>query len=334
MIGNRPSSTACRRRSMQVTSIAAALAMGLAACGQAAAPVAPGGGVVVPGPTPTPTSTPAPTPTPPADDRPFGNETPVILSGYDGDAMEPFLSPDGRTLFFNNRNDPAIDTNLYYASRVDDRNFVVQGTIAGVNSTALDGVASLDSAGNFYFVSTRSYTTTASTLYFGHYADGAVSDVMLVPNVSRQQPGIVNFDAEVSADGNSLWFDDGQFSSTGMLLAADIVVADKQAVGFVRRSDSAAILATVNSGGLNYAPSISADGLELFFTRFDSALAGSTPAIWRAARAGPNAAFGIPQRVAAINGFAEAPTLSADGKRLYFHKLVGGRFQLFKVDRR
>jgi hypothetical protein len=42
---------------------------------------------------------------------------PVRISGYAGSAMEPFLSPDGRYLFFNNENDPNVDTNLYFAER-------------------------------------------------------------------------------------------------------------------------------------------------------------------------------------------------------------------------
>ena len=37
--------------------------------------------------------------------------------------------------------------------------------------------------------------------------------------------------------------------------------------------------------------------------------------------------------VAAADGFCEAPTLSADGRRLYFHRLVDGRFRIFESER-
>jgi hypothetical protein len=94
----------------------------------------------------------------------FSNPQPVTIVGYDQDAMEPFLTRDGNFLFFNNSNDPHVDTNLYWASKVDDLTFQFQGEIRGVNSTALDGVASMDVSDNFYFISTRSYDATWSTI--------------------------------------------------------------------------------------------------------------------------------------------------------------------------
>ena len=40
----------------------------------------------------------------------LGNPVRVTIRGYHGDAMEPFVSPDGKYLFFNSRNDPGTDT--------------------------------------------------------------------------------------------------------------------------------------------------------------------------------------------------------------------------------
>jgi hypothetical protein len=51
----------------------------------------------------------------------------VTIRGYKGEAMEPFITRDGRYLFFNNLNDPAVNTNLYYAERVDDLTFEFRG---------------------------------------------------------------------------------------------------------------------------------------------------------------------------------------------------------------
>ena len=102
----------------------------------------------------------------------FSTPTPVAINGYTGDAMEPFLSKDGQYLFFNNRNDPAIHTDLHYALRVDNQTFTFQGPLQGANSPELDAVPSLDTLGHFYFVSTRSYTTTLSTIYSGQFAAG------------------------------------------------------------------------------------------------------------------------------------------------------------------
>ncbi len=39
------------------------------------------------------------------------------------------------------------------------------------------------------------------------------------------------------------------------------------------------------------------------------------------------------QRVAAITGFAEAPSISADGTILYYHLLVGEQFDIERVTR-
>jgi hypothetical protein len=263
----------------------------------------------------------------------FSNPQPITITGYAGDAMEPFITKDGLYLFFNNLNDPSINTDLYYASRVDDRTFTFLGAVPDVNSPQLDAVASLDTLGNFYFVSTRSFASTLATIYTGQFSATAVANIALVPGISLQQAGQVNFDAEISADGQTLWFDDGQYSSSGVLQAANIAIADRQGSAFVRNVNSASLLATVNVSGLNYAPCISVDGLELFFTRIDSTTSGAVPAIYRATRSDTNSAFAAPELVTAATGFVEAPSLSADGHVLYFHKMVNGNFVIYSAQR-
>src|SRR5271156_2748459 len=86
----------------------------------------------------------------------FTNPQPVTIEGYSQDAMEPFISPDGNYLFFNNSNSAPV-TNLYYATAADDTGltFQFQGGIGGVNSMGpLNAVPSLDMNDTFYFVST------------------------------------------------------------------------------------------------------------------------------------------------------------------------------------
>jgi len=262
----------------------------------------------------------------------FGNPVAVTINGYTGDAMEPFISKDGQYLFFNNRNDPSVNTDLFYASRVDDQTFTFLGPLPNVNSPELDAVSSLDTLGNFYFVSTRNYSTTLSTIYSGQFTATGVNNIALVQGISLDKPGWVNFDAEISADGQTLWFNDGQYSSAGVLQAASIVIATRQGSSFTRDPSGAALLASVNASGLNYAPDISEDGLELFFTRLDISRS-ATPAIYRATRPDAASAFGVPELVSAATGFVEAPSLSADGRLLYFHKLVNGTFRLYCVRR-
>jgi len=247
----------------------------------------------------------------------FAHAVPVAILGYEGDAMEPFISKDGRYLFFNARND------LFFATRLDDQTFTFRGEVVGANSSALDAVASLDTLGQFYFVSAR------STLYSGHFDKGTVDSVALVPGISRPENGWVNFDAEISADGRTLWFDDGRYGIFGSLKSAAVVIAERHGDGFVRKGNSADVLRTVNAPGLNYAPCIAVNGLELFFTRADP-----VPTIYRVTRPDTNAAFGAPQRVAAASGFVEAPSLSADGHVLYFHRRQDNHFVIYVARRR
>jgi hypothetical protein len=257
----------------------------------------------------------------------------VTIANYQGDAMEPFLTHDGRFLLFNNRNDPGVDTNLHYAERIDGLHFVYRGEIQGVNTSALEAVPSVSCDGDLYFVSTRSYTETFSTIYRARFSAGVASGVQLVPGISHRTPGWVNFDAEVSADGRTLYAVDSRFNAGGTPVSADLFIARKRDAGFERAPDSDDLLRLVNTNELEYAPAVSADGLELFFTRVHEIRADAEPRIWRAVRRSVREPFAAPQPVNAISGFAEAPALSPDGLSLYYHARVNGRFVIFRVTR-
>ncbi len=272
-----------------------------------------------------------PTPTPTAAN--FGDPVAVTIRGYGGDAMEPFVSPDGKYLFFNNRNDSGTNTNLFFARRVDDTTFAYGGAIRGANSADLDAVPSMDVANNFYFVSTRSYSRTLSTVYRGKFASGAVSGVAIVAGISKATPGRVNFDADISADGNRLYFVDGRFTQGGQLLAADLAIAQKTPTGFARLANSAQLLANVNTAALEYGAAISNDGRSLYFTRAAVPLGSKPPAIFVATRSSTSNAFGAPVRLTALTGFVEAPALSPTGQSLYFHRLVGNKFVIFRASK-
>ena len=266
---------------------------------------------------------------PPAPEyRGFSAPQRVAIRGYRGEAMEPFITRDGRYLFFNNRND-ARDTNLHYAERVDDVTFDYRGELQDANSSVLDAVPSMDRDGNLYFISTRSYFQTLSTLYRGRFHAGTVSGVELVSGISLQRAGALIFDAEISPAGDVLFLVDGEFAGGTVPKSADIAVAVRDGAGFRRHPASAAFMRNVNTPALEYAPSISADLLELFFTR----AAPGEVAIYRSHRASRDEPFGVPERVAAIAGFAEAPSLSADGHSLYYHKLEGERYVVYRVTR-
>lgn len=259
----------------------------------------------------------------------FANPEPVTIQNYSGDAMEPFISRDGHYLFFNTSNAPSVDTNLQYAERVDDVTFSYRGELSGANSPALDAVATMDRDGNFYFVSSRSYSETLSTIYRGRFSDGELSDVAIVEGLSKRKPGHVNFDVEVSADGDVLYFVDGVLDGGPLPKRADLAISVRRGTSFRRSHRSAKLLRNVNTSALEYAASVSADELELFFTRTDTA----GPAIFHASRTKPTKPFGQPVRVTAADGFVEAPSLSADGRSLYYHKREGDRSVIYRVTR-
>src|SRR5438105_3406142 len=184
--------------------------------------------------------------------RGFGAPQRVAIRGYSGDAMEPFITRDGRWLLFNNRNDPRTDTNLHFAERVDDVTFDYRGELRGANSPALDGVASMDRDGNLYFVSTRSYAQTLSTLYRGRFRAGTVSNVELLPGVSLRRPGMLIFDAEIAPAGDVLFLVDGEFAGGPNPKSADIAIAVREGAGFRRLPEGAAFLRNVNTPALEY----------------------------------------------------------------------------------
>ncbi len=126
----------------------------------------------------------------------FGQPVKVEMIGYSGNIMEPFLSRDGTTLLFNNLNSALENTNLHWATKINDTTFQYKGEIAGVNTIDLEGVPTLDNAGNLYFVSLRNYATTLSILYQCNFLNGVASNVQLINGVSKLQAGWVNFDVE------------------------------------------------------------------------------------------------------------------------------------------
>ncbi|MDB4968795.1 MAG: hypothetical protein JWN44_4484 [Myxococcales bacterium] len=263
---------------------------------------------------------------------PFANPTRVTINGWTDTAMEPFLSRDGRFLFFNSSNDPGVDTNLHYAERVDDLTFDYRGPIDAANSNALDAVASEDNAGNFYFISTRAYAATRVTLYRGAWSgdSGTLGGVLPVAGLPSSAAGHVIFDDAVSADGATLAFAEGDYS-TGMLTSATLGLAARDASGdFARVPTSDVTLAALNHDAtVQYAPVFSASLLELYYTRLD----GGVPAIYVATRDRVDAPFSAPRKLDAITAFAEAPTLTIDEHGLYYHQLDGTRFAIYRLSR-
>lgn len=252
----------------------------------------------------------------------------VEIRGYhDLAAKEPFISRDGKFLFFNNTNDkPGTDTHVYYARRIDDAAFQLVGPVKGLDASVKvpdvnSAVPSLDTGGNFYFTTSRSYASDFNIIYHGLFKDGAVADVKPVVGISRHKPTWFTMDGEIAQDGGTLYYSDNH-EHTSIIRAA----ARNADGSFTPLADSDELLKTVNNGEFNYAPSSSSDGLELFFTR------GMAAAIYVVKRASTSEPFGPAQlAVAATDGNVEAPSISGDGRHLYFAKKEGGDPYLWNI---
>ncbi len=258
----------------------------------------------------------------------------VTIRGYEGDAMEPFITRDGMTMFFNNLNEDSQNTDLHYATKLDRLTFQYLGRVGGVNTDALEGVPTMDQSGNLFFTSPRSYAADKSTIFTGKWSQAGVLGVHLLQgDVSRHKTFWFNMDSEVSSDGQTLYFTDNHKPLIGSMDISELVVAHRTATGsFMRDPDSAKILGEINSkDDLDYAAGVSGDELELYFTRArpDEGKSG----IYVATRLSKNAPFGQPEKIDAIQGFAEGPTVAPGDCDIYFHQKSDGRFRLFLAHR-
>lgn len=263
----------------------------------------------------------------------FSNPQQIIINGYTGDAMEPFISRDGATLFFN---DTLNNKDLYYATFDTGTTVQFPVPISAINSPAVDGVPTIDINDIFYYVSAKNYDPANSkydTLYSGTWTGSTVTGSAPLSSLALTPP-LLFFDIEVSRDGSTLYLSVGAFPPGSTFpSAADIHIAVASDGGFTLVPNSASIMANVNSDKLEYAPAISASGLELFFTRLD--LGTGQAGIYRSVRAHAGSGFGAPQLVSAITGFVEGPALSPDERSLYYHRLNTNtnKFEIYRVTR-
>jgi hypothetical protein len=165
---------------------------------------------------------------------------------------------------------------------------------------------------------------------------------VLQGNIAPLDMSWIDMDSGISPDGNTLVFSRAQFTSGGS--APDhshLMLAHRVSDGsFQLDPHWDKILKEVNSGPLQYAPAITDDGLELYFTRCENSAvptAGMTmPPLMQtmvAFRKKTDEPFGRPVRLNAIEGFAEAPSLTLDKRELFFHKKVADRFRIFRLQR-
>jgi hypothetical protein len=152
----------------------------------------------------------------------------------------------------------------------------------------------------------------------------------------RNQPNKfwVSLDPDISDDGRLLFYSEGRFDPrVGFPYPFNVRGAVRVDSKFVKMDDR--MLENVNTDSLEYAPAISSDGLEIFFTRIGKV--NGKPkmvGIYTAKRRSMEEPFAKPEKIAAITGQVEAPVLSGDENRIYYHRLVRGVFKVYRVTRK
>jgi hypothetical protein len=265
----------------------------------------------------------------------YGNDIKVTINGYTLDAMEPHISPDGNALFFNSLNSGGT-TSLYYAAKVNDSTFNLVGLVPVVNETVtpyLNAVASLDTADNFYWVSLRGYPADIHNLHrvkFG--TTGPTNFGRVYGNFNINAPGYIIMDAAISYEGDYLYYCNSYFNSCsfGMPCSSRMGVAQKvNDSTFNYLPNTNAIFTNVNDTSyIVYAPFVTPDGLELYFSR---ALVGVPQTeVCVSVRSNTLSAFSTPTTmITSLNNVPEAPTLTTNKNVLYYHKKSAGFFNIF-----
>lgn len=271
-------------------------------------------------------------------DNSFSVPRPTEIQGYDDHMMEPCITLDGKYLMFNNSNEPTAKTHIHLCQRLDTNIFKYIGVLQGTVSDSKDMAPTVDNAGNLYYTSLKTYDQDMKSLYVGKLKDEAVTGTQQVAgDISPTVQTWINMDCGVSADGKTLVVSRARFNFGATHPAeSDLQIYVKGDNGFALDPRSAEILKAVNSPVLEYAPALSANQLELYFTRAQRDSEGRVlTRIMVAKREKVSDPFGAPSALGVIQGFVEAPTLPALNHELFFHKRddEDGKFKIYRCEK-
>ncbi len=286
---------------------------------------------------------------------PFENPQPVQIQnlpmGSGGTVIsteEPFISRDGRFLFFNTATQEN-NKDLHYAKWQTDQ-WQYQGEIGPDINTAInvEGNPSMDSNNQFFFVDSGTNHMISKAIFTE--TNGLldlITELEAVPArfidpVTEKFHG--NMGVEASSDGDLVFYSRATWpflgNDVGTIEASDLAFVTREGGEYMYDPVSVAnIMQNINTDDLEYAASISADKRELFFTRLastDIAVGNIRSKIMYARRDNADEPFPVPTMITSIGGddFVEGPAISADGESLYYHKREGDKFRLYKVTRK
>ncbi len=264
----------------------------------------------------------------------FAPMQPVTIQGYGDHAMEPFIARDGQTLFFNNRNEPVEKTDLHWATRIDDLTFRYRGPVVSANSGHLDGVASLARDGTFGFTSLRSFEDRGATIWTGRWTGDGVAQLNLETELRPGAPPRFNMDGEISTSGAHFYVTDNLWALIGGLRTSDIRLGIRENRRWRRAPEFDFWFRAINTrDALEYAPATNEAETELYFTRLTRPfLRPPRFETFVSLRDTASEPFRAPERIDALQGYVEAPTVAPDGA-LYVHAMLNGRFTIMRSAR-
>ncbi len=283
----------------------------------------------------------------------FGRPQPVPIYnlplGYGGAPInieEPFVSRDGRFLFFNS-GDRENKKDLHYAEQIGGR-WQYRGEVGPRVNTPKEVEANptMDAEHNFFYIDGTTKTMVRVSRFNPMSGElGALLDVKGVPERSikpfKRFQG--NMGVEVSADGDYLYFSRATwkmfFFKLGPFEDSDILFSKRKNGKYIYdEAEAKTVMKNINTPDLEYAASVSADGLELFFTRLslaDLRKGKIRSRIMYSTRDHLDEPFGEPHMIDTIGSddFVEGPSIGPNGTELYYHRHEGPKSRLYKVSR-
>jgi hypothetical protein len=272
----------------------------------------------------------------------YENPVQVRIDGYDDDCMEPFITGDGGYLLFNNSNSALVETHIHLCKKIGENHFQHLGLLAGSVSKSKDMAPTIDADGNLFYTCLLTYEKDGNSIYCGKFADEKLQKIIIANGkISPNKPAEINMDCDISKDGNILILSRAHFAN--YLLPpdkSDLAIAEKTDGKFSLNPQSQNVLSKLNTDNLEYAPCQTSDQLELYFTRASKkAVSGNSKRfepylrIMVARRKDRFSPYEEAERIAALTGFIEAPTLTDDKREMFFHKKINDKFRLFRAIR-
>jgi len=188
----------------------------------------------------------------------------ISLSGNSWSDLDPFISPDGKHLFFISTR-PVHDgenTKKNMDLWVADRSGAEWGSprwIENVNSEGKEGSPSVTRDGTLYFFSDRQNNPNKNALYESKFLDGHYTVPVLLPATINS--GTSDTSPFVSPDGKVLLF---YSTRPGGLGKADLYVSFRKHGKWTAAVNLGPV---VNSSDSNYNPAVSPNGKQFFFGR-------------------------------------------------------------------